>query len=165
MPIRTIRVTPTLDTNAYAAADVLFVGTEVTLPAKSCFLKGVQAVAKDADGGSQEINLLFFQKNTTALGTINATADITGANLIANNYLGATKLVGGTNGLDNAAIYNQQELNDAGATVGGGVHGFCLEADPTLSSNNHIVYVQGINMVGTGTYAVNDLELILTVEY
>ena len=165
MAIRTIRVTPTLDTSAYAVGDVLFVGTEVTLPAKSCFLRGVQAVVKDTDGASQEINLLFFQKNTTALGTINATANISGANLLANNYLGGTKLVGGAHGLDSAAIYNQQELNDAGATVGGGVHGFCLEADPTDASNNHVVYVQGINTVGTGTYAASDLELILTVEY
>jgi hypothetical protein len=88
MAIRTIRVTPTLDTSAYAVGDVLFVGTEVTLPAKSCFLRGVQAVVKDTDGASQEINLLFFQKNTTALGTINATANISGANLLANKYLG-----------------------------------------------------------------------------
>ena len=106
-----------------------------------------------------------FRKNTTALGTINATANISGANLLANKYLGGTKIVGGAHGLDSAAIYNQQELNDAGATVGGGVHGFCLEADPTDASNNHVVYVQGINTVGTGTYAASDLELILTVEY
>ena len=163
MAIEVIRVTPTLDTNAYAGGDVLFVGTEVVLPSKSCRLMGVQAIMYDTD--ASEINLLFFQKNENALGTINTTANVSAANLKLNKYLGALKIVGGSNTVDNAVIYNQQELNDSGSTVGSRLHVMGLEADHSVSANNHSIFIQGINASGTGTYAADDLEIILTVEY
>lgn len=163
MAIEVIRVTPTLDTSAYAGGDVLFVGTEVVLPSKSCKLMGVQAIMYDTQ--ASEINLLFFQKNEHPLGTINVTADVSAANLKLNKYLGSLKLVGGTNGVDNGIIYNQQELNDDGSTIGSRLHVMGLEADPSVSKNNHSIFVQGLNMVGSGTYAADALEILLTVEY
>ena len=163
MAIKVIRVTPTLDTSAYAGGDVLFVGTEVVLPSKSCRLMGVQAIMYDTD--ASEINLLFFQKNENALGTINLTANVSAANLKLNKYLGALKLVGGSNSVDNAVIYNQQELNDSGATLGSRLHVMGLEADHSVSANNHSIFIQGINAVGTGDYAADALEILLTVEY
>lgn len=163
MAIEVIRVTPTLDTSAYAGGDVLFVGTEVVLPSKSCRLMGVQAIMYDTD--ASEINLLFFQKNENALGTINATADVSAANLKLNKYLGALKIVGGSNTVDNAVIYNQQELNDSGSTIGSRLHVMGLEADHSVSANNHSIFIQGINASGSGTYAADDLEILLTVEY
>ena len=163
MAIEVIRVTPTLDTSAYTGGDVLFVGTEVVLPSKSCRLMGVQAILYDTEAA--EINLLFFQKNEHPLGTINLSANVSAANLKLNKYLGALKLVGGSNSVDNAIIFNQQELNDSGATEGSPHHVMGLEVDHSVSANNHSIFIQGINAVGTGDYAADALEILLTVEY
>ena len=163
MAIEVIRVTPTLDTSAYAGGDVLFVGTEVVLPSKSCKLMGVQAIMYDTE--ATEINLLFFQKNEIILGTINATANISAANLKLNKYLGSLKIVGASHTVDNALIFNQQELSDNGASIGSRLHVMGLEADSSVSANNHSIFIQGINSSGTGTYSADDLEILLTVEY
>ena len=80
-----IRVTPTLDTDQYAQGDVLFTATEIPLAVRGdagcskiiCGWSLNQGVGSDDD-----IDLYFTEANT-ALGTINATANISDANLEA----------------------------------------------------------------------------------
>lgn len=71
-------ITPTLDTNAYAAGDVLFVPTEIDLSTGNGLVRGtIRTVAlldKD-DQAAQTVTLYFFRENVT-LGTINAAISI-----------------------------------------------------------------------------------------
>jgi hypothetical protein len=108
-----ISVSPTVSDAAHTAGDVMFNLTSIKLPARKCKLVNVFATV--ASGGGEDdtkIGLLFFQKNDTAsLGTLNATADISSANFVANDFIGASflQLSDGTTVdldlIDNVAIY------------------------------------------------------------
>ena len=79
---RIIRVTPTLNNGvAYAAGDVAFTATEI--PRAVIGLGGCSKIVNcfimDQDRDTYDLNLVFSEGNT-ALGTINATADISDAN-------------------------------------------------------------------------------------
>ena len=159
-----IRVTPTLDTNAYAEEDVLFVATEIpnAVLEKGGCSKLVGAYMFDKSDQATDIVFVWTEGNT-ALGTINATANISDADLLANNICGISKLDSdqATSGgfIDNLKIHqmfpaslqgeNNQDL-------------FLLQA----ASNSTSVYVQGILTSGTTpTFADGDLQLILHIEY
>ena len=90
---RIIRVTPTLSTDAYAQGDVLFTATEIprAVLEKGGCSKLVGGYIFDKTDGSDDITFVFTEGNT-ALGTINATADISDADLLANNICGISKL-------------------------------------------------------------------------
>ena len=90
---RIIRVTPTLSTDAYAQGDVLFTATEIprAVLEKGGCSKLVGGYIFDKTDGSDDITFVFTEGNT-ALGTINATADISDADLLANNICGITKV-------------------------------------------------------------------------
>ena len=90
---RVIRVTPTLDTSAYAPGDVLFNSVEIpeaVLGNAGCSkLLNMYIVNQNTD--TIDVNF-FFSENSMTLGTINTTADISDADLLANNICGITKV-------------------------------------------------------------------------
>ena len=90
---RIIRVSPTLDTNAYAEDDVLFVATEIpnAVIGKGGCSKLVAMYVIDKSNTDSDIDF-YFSEGSTALGTINATANITDANLVSNNICGVELL-------------------------------------------------------------------------
>ena len=111
-----ISVSPTVTAAAHAAGDVMFNLTSIKLPARKCKLINVFATV--ASGGGEDdtkIGLLFFQKNdTVGLKTdsaLNETADISSANFVANDFIGASflQLSSGTgvdlDVIDNVALY------------------------------------------------------------
>ena len=158
-----IRVSPTLDTNAYAQNDVLFTATEIP----SCVLglggcsKLVAMYVIDKSNTDSDIDF-YFSEGNTALGTINATADISDANLVNNNICGVARLdanqasVGA--GLDNARIFQVMPLTgtseDSNATM-------LLQSADDKSS----VFVQGIlTSATTPTYANGDIQLVFHIQ-
>ena len=158
-----IRVTPTLDTSAYAQGDVLFTATEI--PNAVVGLGGcsklVGAYIFDKLDGSDDITFVFTE-GSTALGTINATANISDADLLANNICGLTKL-------DNDAATSGAHIDTSkihqmlpASLTGENNHDLMLlqAADDSTS-----VYVQGIlTSSTTPTFADGDLQLILHIE-
>lgn len=76
------RITPVLDTSAYAAGDVLFPTTAITIASGAQACRGtvrfVGVLDKD-DQTAQAITLWFLRSNV-ALGTVNAAPSITDAN-------------------------------------------------------------------------------------
>ena len=156
-----IRVTPTLDTSAYAQGDVLFTATAIPNAVKGdggCSMLVAMYVLNQE---TTEIDIEFiFSEGSTALGTINATANISDANLEALNISGALKLDGGeskTAELDNATIYNV--YNNASIE-----HSKPMLLQAAAGSTS--VYVQGV-LTGsaTPTYAADDIDLIFHIQY
>ena len=158
-----ISVSPTLDTNAYAQNDVLFTATEIP----SCVIglggcsKLVAMYVIDKSNTDSDIDF-YFSEGNTALGTINATADISDANLVNNNICGVARLdanqasVGA--GLDNARIFQVMPLTgtseDSNATM-------LLQSADDKSS----VFVQGIlTSATTPTYANGDIQLVFHIQ-
>lgn len=159
-----IRVTPTLDNgNAYAVGDVAFVATEIpnAVLEKGGCSKIVNAYLMDQDRDSYILQTIFTEGNT-ALGTINATANISDADLLANNICGLTKL-------DNDAATSGAHIDTSkihqmlpASLTGENNHDLMLlqAADDSTS-----VYVQGIlTSSTTPTFADGDLQLILHIE-
>jgi len=158
-----IRVTPTLDTNAYAQGDVLFTATEI--PNAVVGLGGCSKLVGgyifDKTDGTDDIFFIFTQGNT-ALGTINATANISDADLLANNICGLTKMDNDTatsgGHIDNSKIHQMAPASLSGENN----DNLCfLQAEDDSTS----VYVQGIlTSSTTPTYADGDIQLILHLE-
>jgi hypothetical protein len=159
-----IRVTPTLDTSAYAQGDVLFVATEIpnAVLEKGGCSKLVGAYMFDKSDQSSDV-LFTFTEGNTALGTINATANISDADLLANNICGITKIQSdqATSGayIDNARILQMLPASITGENTQDLL--LLQAADDTTS-----VYVQGVLISSTTpTYADGDIQLILHIEY
>ena len=159
-----IRVSPTLDTNAYAEDDVLFVATEIpnAVIGKGGCSKLVAMYVIDKSNTDSDIDF-YFSEGSTALGTINATANITDANLVSNNICGVARLdanqatVG--DGLDNLRIFQVLPLS-----------GSAEDSNPTMllqaASDKTSVFVQGVlTSATTPTYANGDIQLIFHLEY
>ena len=158
---KVIRVTPTLDTNAYAELDVLFNSVAIpnaVLGNGGCSkLVGMYLLNQNTD----IIDIEFiFSENSLTLGTINATANISDADLEAGNITGAMKLDGSeskVSGIDNAYVYNV--INNS-STEGSATPMLLQAADDSTS-----VYVAGIIGAGTPTLAADDIDLIFHIEY
>tara|TARA_R100001015_G_C4553991_1_gene115231 strand:+ start:255 stop:764 length:510 start_codon:yes stop_codon:yes gene_type:complete len=158
-----IRVTPTLSTDAYAQGDVLFVATEIpdaVIGLGGCS-KLVGGYVFDKSDGSDDITFVFTQGNT-ALGTINASANISDADLLANNICGITKVdndQAATNAwIDNSKIHQMLP----GSSVSENTQDLLLlqAADDSTS-----VFIQGILVSSTTpTFADGDLQIILHLE-
>lgn len=158
-----IRVTPTLDTNAYAQGDVLFTATEIpnAVIGKGGCSKLITAYLFDKNDQDIDITFVFTQGNT-ALGTINATADISDADLLANNICGTSKVdhseTTSSGFIDNSRI--AQFINMAGNGDQTSMLLFLQAANDSTS-----VYVQGIiTSASTPTYAADDIQLIFHIE-
>ena len=154
-----IRVTPTLSTDAYAQGDVLFTATEIPNAVKGdagCSKLVAMYVLNQL---TTDVDIAFvFSEGNTALGTINATANITDANLEALNLIGFLHQDASEAGilqLDNADITKVYDASDNGTPI-------LLQAASSKTS----VYVQGI-LTGsaTPTYAADDIDLIFHIQY
>ena len=157
-----IRVTPTLDTNAYAIGDVLFTATAIpnAVIGNGCCSKLVGMYVLDTAEYSADMRFVFSEGNT-ALGTINATANISGGDIVANNVLGFAKLdddqAATASSLDNAQIHQVLPASgvaeDSNSTM-------LLQAAAGSTS----VYIQGLIADGTPTYAADSLTLIFHIQ-
>ena len=158
-----IRVTPTLDTNAYAIGDVLFTATEIpnaVIGLGGCSkLVGAYMFEKVASGSDMTF---VFTEGNTALGTINATADISDADLLANNICGISKVDADqattSNHIDNSRIH---QMLPASLSNENTQDLMLLQA----ANDSTSVFVQGILISSTTpTYADGDIQLILHLE-
>ena len=156
-----IRVTPTVDTSAYAAGDVMFTATEI--PNAVIGLGGCSKIIRcyimDQDRDTYDCQLIFTQKNT-ALGTINATANISDADMEAIGICGAYLFqtdAAQVGLIDQTKIISAQELSGAGESV----EPILIQAENDSTS----VYVSGIITDGTPTFAAaDDIDIIIHLE-
>ena len=157
-----IRVTPTIDTNAYGAGEVLFTTTEIpnAVIGNGGCSKLVGMYVLDTANQTADVNFVFSEGNT-ALGTINATADISDGDIVANNVLGYARLdddQAGTAGhIDNSQIH--QVLPASG--VAEDSNSTMLLQAPAGSTS---VYVQGVITSGTPTYSADSLTLVFHIQ-
>ena len=159
---RIIRVTPTLDTNAYAQGDVLFVATEIphaVMGKGECSRLLAAFCLSQAHSNADDLDVYFTEANT-ALGTINATANISDANIEAIGLCGIMKVdadVAVTAQLDTSKVNQLINLNGA------------LASQPILlqaATDSTSVYFQAvITSNTTPTYAADDLDFIFHIEY
>ena len=158
-----IRVTPTLSTDAYAQGDVLFIATEIpnaVIGLGGCS-KLVGGYIFDKTDGSDDITFVFTEGNT-ALGTINATANISDADLLANKICGISKI--DNDQATSAAFIDASKIHQmlpASLTGENNDNLMLLQA----ADNSTSVYVQGIlTSSTTPTFADGDIQLILHIE-
>tara|TARA_R100000808_G_C2118951_1_gene130737 strand:+ start:564 stop:1070 length:507 start_codon:yes stop_codon:yes gene_type:complete len=157
-----IRVTPTLSTDAYGVGDVAFTATEIPNAVKGnagcAKILSSYLVCQDRD--TYDLELIFTEKNT-ALGTINATADISDSDFEAIGFCGAFLFqhdVGHIGSIDNVKIMKSQALTGAGEAP----EPLLIQADAGSTS----VYVQGIIKDGTPTFAAaDDIDIVLHIQY
>lgn len=158
-----IRVTPTLDTNAYAVDDVLFTGVEIpnaVMGNGGCSELKHMFVVDRADSGDIDIDFYFTEKNT-AFGTQNATADISAANMKAIGFCGWAIMNGASattgNNVDNVTIHKVMSASDANESSSPVTH---LQAESDSTS----VYVSAVIRTGTPTFAADSLDLIFHIQ-
>jgi hypothetical protein len=158
-----IRVTPTLSTDAYAQGDVLFTATEIpnAVIGNGGCSKLVAAYIFDKSDGSDDITFVFSEGNT-ALGTINATANISDADLLANNICGTCRLdndvASSGSYIDNSKIHQMIPMSGSGENNDDLM---LLQA----ANDSTSVYVQSIlTSSTTPTYADGDIQLILHIQ-
>ena len=159
---RIIRVTPTLSTDAYAQGDVLFVATEIphaVMGKGECSRLLAAFCLSQAHANAEDFDVYFTEANT-ALGTINATANISDANIEAIGLCGIMKVdadVAVTAQLDTSKVNQLINLNGA------------LASQPILlqaATDSTSLYFQAIITSGTTpTYAADDLDFIFHIEY
>ena len=161
-----ITVTPTLDTSAHAAADVLFVSTAVKLPSSSCKLFNMQCIFNDTQPHNDKYNIFFFQENTNDLGPLNEAADITAAEISENVFLGARKLLHDTE-YDNhlgvpTLMISEGNSGDESGEFMGPFEDLILKSGTTKDT----IYIQGLIEASAGLTAAADAMVItLHVEY
>ena len=149
---KSIRVTPTLDTSAYANGDVLFKPIEiknVCVPGETSLLKQIKMFCLDDEG--KDVDLLFFESEPTVedLNAASSTFHVTGGDVADNvllqvNPLGTVILdVNGSNttvfDYTNSKMYIQTSV------------------DIYVKSGTGSIFVMGV-ATGSDTYtAANDL--------
>tara|TARA_Y100001972_G_C7475142_1_gene241748 strand:- start:60 stop:569 length:510 start_codon:yes stop_codon:yes gene_type:complete len=158
-----IRVTPTLDTSAYAVDDVLFTGVEIpnaVIGLGGCSKLLNMYVLDQQDTTDVDIEFYFTEKNT-AIGTQNASATITDANMEAIGFCCAVRLdtdqSSSGNNIDNSRVHEIVRLD--GANIQNTPIAL-LQAENDSTS----VYVHAIVTAGTPTFAADDLDLIFHLE-
>tara|TARA_R110000824_G_scaffold8003_2_gene36521 strand:- start:843 stop:1367 length:525 start_codon:yes stop_codon:yes gene_type:complete len=163
-----VRVTPTLSTDAYAIGDVLFVATKIPGAVSNrggvSYLQGMYMLdSSDQSSGDNDIRFVFQETEGTAVGTINAAADISSANLVANKVLG-TALSIADNATTASRIVNSRvhQVFPAGGVNESSGPNLMLKAD----SGSTDVYIWAV-LEGntTPTYAADSLEFIFHIEY
>ena len=110
---------------------------------------------------SHVIDFFFTEKNT-ALGTINATANISAANLKTIGFCGYAKLDGGnattSDNIDNATIHKVM-------TSGGPNEALSPLTLLQAENDSTSVYVHAVVKTGTPTFAADSLDLVFHIEY
>lgn len=162
-----VRVTPTLSTDAYASGDVLFVATKIPNAVKNrggvSKLKAMFVLDKDdTSDASNDIFFVFQEKEGTAPGTINSSANISDSDFQANKPLGFIQLDAERN-VNGAGIQNSRlfYVNPGAGDGESSVPNLLLKADEGSTD----VYVWAYLSGGTPTYSADGLELIFHIEY
>ena len=159
-----IRVTPTLDTSAYANNDVFFNSTEIpnAVVGDGGASKLIGITILNEDDSAHDIDIVFMQKSTD-LGTIN---EAVGSNSKWTNVLAkAAGVLGvvsvdwsaGTSDFVNNLIYSSSTANPSGKSA---TLPILLQAE----SDSNSVYMAAISRGGTPTTAADDYEIILHIE-
>lgn len=158
---KVIRLNPTLETSEYAAGDVLFDPIEIPLAVATrggaSILKNMFLIDKEVQ--SQDIEFYFFE-NSTSLGTVNATANVSNDNFVAGNFLGMYMIDSDqtdSTTIDNVHV-NQVHTFDGTTSI---FEPMILQAAP----NSRSVYVTATCLGGTATYAADSLQLVVHVQY
>ena len=160
----TIRITPTLDTSAYADNDVFFNSTEIpsAVLGNGGASKLIGITILNEDDVAHDIDLIFMQKSTD-LGTIN---EAVGSNSKWTNALAKQAGVLGVVTIDwststsdfvNNLIFSTSEANASGKAAN---LPMMLQAEDDSNS----VYVAAVSRGGTPTTAADDYEIILHIE-
>ena len=167
MAFKTVTFTPTLSTDAYADGDVLFLLTEINLPARSAKLIGGAIIDYAGTFAGEGAALHFFQNNAAELGTINATANISDANFRLNRYQGSMNISSTTlpTDLDNMAL--RPMVSSGGTTIALDGTTDPLSVVMTSTKAGHKIFVSGLlTTVSTAAAMTADnLEIVLYFEY
>ena len=159
-----IRVTPTLDTSTYAAGDVIFNSVEIpdAVLGKGGCSKLAAAFLHSSNTDNLEFEMILTE-NAATFGTVNATANISDADLRAANilgYLGCESADDTTQYIDGSEIKRIYDGRSSASSA-------TPKADPIFlqaASNSTSVYfaVLGGSSIA---YAANDLQFIFHIEY
>ena len=159
-----IRVSPTLDTSAYADNDVFFNSTEIpsAVIGNGGSSKLIGITILNEDDVEHDIDIIFMQKSTD-LGTIN---DVVGSNSKWTNVLAKGAGVLGVVSVDwsastsdfvNNLIYTTSSANPSGKST---TLPIILQAEDDSNS----VFMAAVSRGGTPTTAADDYEIILHIE-
>ena len=161
-----IRVTPTLSTDAYAQGDVLFNPTKIpnAVSSRGGVSKLIAMTLIDqSDVGTSDITFIFSENNSSDLGTINATANISDANVEALKITGTARCDADQAGTDSWLENTREHQILPAAGTGEGTNPTQLIKAAEGSTD---VYVSGILISNTTpTYAADDIDLIFHIEY
>ena len=156
-----IRVTPTIDTNAYGAGEVLFTTTEIpnaVLGNGGCSkLLGVWVLSQS--GAVQKDISLVFMQNSTSIGTVNSAPSISDPDAEAVNILGTIPNIDAGN--------TDVDLGGVKIFGGGTQLGQSSVAIPMLlqaSGNSTSVYFAGLAKEAATYEAVDDLDFIFHIQ-
>tara|TARA_R110002020_G_scaffold90061_5_gene219572 strand:- start:4012 stop:4578 length:567 start_codon:yes stop_codon:yes gene_type:complete len=161
---KVIRVTPTLETSAYAAGDVLF--NSVAIPdavREDGGCSKLLAVFLRQDPTTNVSMELIFSENAVTFGTVNQSAGAGDSTIKAGNILGYISCdaeIATTNYIDNS------EIKRVCHTRSDAENSF-PQSDPMLlqaASDSTSVYFAALGG-GTVTYGADDLEFIFHIEY
>ena len=160
---KVIRVTPTLETSEYAAGDVIFNSVEIpnAVIGNGGCSKLVAAFVQSENATNLECEIIFTESAAT-FGTVNATANISSADLRTAGMLGYMACEAAddtTNFLDNSEIKRiYDSRSDSSAST--------PNADPILlqaSDDSTSVYFAVLGGA-TVTFGADDLEFIFHIE-
>ena len=159
-----IRVTPTLDTSAYADDDVFFNSTEIpsAVIGNGGASKLIGLTILNEDDVAHDIDIIFMQKSSD-LGTIN---EAVGSNSKWTNALakqaGVLGFVRVDWSLSNTDMVNNLIFNTANANPSAKSEGLpiLLQAEDDSTS----VFMAAVSRGGTPTVAADDYEIILHIE-
>ena len=159
-----IRVTPILDTSAYADDDVFFNSTEIpsAVIGNGGTSKLVAITVLNEDDVAHDIDIIFMQKSTD-LGTIN---EAVGSNSKWTNALAKQAGVLGVVRVDWSTATSDFVNNLIFTTSNGNLSGksdylpIMLQAEDDSNS----VYMAAVSRGGTPTVAADDYEIILHIE-
>lgn len=158
---RIIRVTPTVDTSAYAAGDVLFNPTEIprAVIEKGGCSKLIGITIIDQDDNTHIDMELIFMTVSKDLGTINAAPDITDANLELARILGIAKIDSSDNEID---LVGSKVYTFSSATGNAAAHPLPMILEAADDSTS--VYVAAITQVTPTFAAADDIDLVFHIE-
>ena len=153
---RTIRVTPTLDTSAYADGDILFDSTEIpdaVLGNGGC--SKLVSVAITNKQGDVTPMTMYFQQAARGMGTANAAMDVVSANTIHAKQLGYIHCPA-----DNWADMGSTCLFNAKIAENDSSLPLMLQAKDDSTSVHFFASIGG-----TETFADGDLTFVFGLEY
>ena len=158
-----IRVSPTLETSEYESGDVLF--NSVAIPnavlGNGGCSKLVAAFLRQDPSTNNEMEIIFTE-NSATFGTVNATANISDADIKAANVLGYFACESAddtTNFIDNSEIKRIHDNRSNASESSPGFSPILLQA----ASDSTSVYFAAIGSA-TITYGADDLEFIFHIE-